>query len=238
MTFYMIKTILGWLFLFMGIAAVTSMLTIMGKQEKKMPAPTLRKIHRSAGLVFFLLMLVNAFLGFRFWVISGDTLSTRGVLHAVLAIALVIILFLKVAIVKVYKNLLRYAPTLGMIVFSLAFVVFLVSGGYFSARSLNFPQGESDQQIESTLGPLGRADIGLELYIGKCGSCHYADKAEALFGPGLANVLKNEILPVSGRPASLENVRSQILRPFLSMPAFTDFTEQELADLLAYLETL
>jgi hypothetical protein len=238
MSFYMIKTILGWLFLFMGIAAVTSMLTIMGKQEKKMPAPKLRKIHRGAGLVFFVLMLVNAFLGFRFWVISGDALSTRAVLHAVLAIALVIILFLKVAIVKVYKNLLRYAPTLGMIVFSLAFVVFVVSGGYFSARSLISTQKEPGQKIISAPGPLGRAEIGAELYMEKCGSCHYADKEEALFGPGLANLLKNETLPVSGRPATMENVRSQILAPFRSMPAFTDFTEQELADLLAYLRTL
>ncbi len=75
MTFFTIKTILGWLILIMGAAAVISMLTVMGKQEKKMPAPKLRKIHRSAGRMFFLLMLINAIMGFRFWVISGDTPS-------------------------------------------------------------------------------------------------------------------------------------------------------------------
>jgi cytochrome c1 len=33
-------------------------------------------------------------------------------------------------------------------------------------------------------------------------------------------------------------VKSQILKPYQSMPAFTDFSEEEMADLLAYLETL
>ncbi len=238
MSFYIIKTILGWLFLFAGIGAVTSMLTIMGKQEKKLPAPTLRKIHRGAGLVFFVLMLVNAFLGFRFWVLSGDTLSTRAVLHAVLAIGLVIILCLKVTIIKVYKNLLRYAPTLGMIVFSLAFVVFFISGGYYSARSLNSGQGEMEQQVAAAEESRGRVDSGAVLFTGKCGPCHYADKEEVLFGPGLANLMKKQTLPISGRSVTRENIASQILKPFRSMPAFTDFTKQELADLLAYIQTL
>ncbi len=238
MSFYIIKTILGWLFLFVGIGAVTSMLTIMGKQEKKLPAPTLRKIHRGAGLVFFILMLVNAFIGFRFWVLSGDTLSTRAVLHAVLAISLVIILFLKVTIVKVYKNLLRYAPTLGMIVFSLAFVVFFISGGYYSARSLNSRQGKMEQQVAAAEQIQGRSDRGDVLFTGKCGPCHYADQEDTLFGPGLANLTKKQTLPLSGRPATRENIESQILKPFRNMPAFTDFTKQEMADLMAYIQTL
>jgi len=238
MSFFLIKTVLGWLLLLMGLTAAASMLTVMGKQDKKIPGPTLRKIHKSAGRVFFLLMLINAVMGFRFWAISGDTLSLRAVLHAVLALGLVIILFLKVAIIRAYKNLLRYAPTLGMLVFSLGFVVFLISGGYFTARSLAVEPGEPAAVEPAAVPALGDATNGSALFAAKCSACHFADQEDAKFGPGLANLLKKETLPASERPATLENVRSQILKPYQSMPAFTDFTEEEMADLLAYLKTL
>jgi len=238
MSFFVIKTVLGWLFLLMGFTAAASMLTVMGKQEKKMPATTLRKIHKSAGRIFFLLMLINAVIGFRFWVISGDTLSLRAVLHAVLALGLVIILSLKVSSIKVFKNLLRYAPTLGMLVFSLGFIVFLISGGYFTARTLAVEAGGPASEEPAVAPTPGNAENGSTLFTAQCSACHFADREEAKFGPGLVNLLKKQTLPASGRPATLENVKSQILKPYQSMPAFTDFSDEEMADLLAYLRTL
>jgi mono/diheme cytochrome c family protein len=238
MSYYVLKTVLGWLFLILGFAAVTSMLTIMGKQEKKIPAPTLRKIHRGAGILFFLLMLANAALGFRFWVSSGDTLSVRAVLHAVLALILVFILLLKVAIVKRFKNLLRYAPTLGMIVFGLGFVVFIMTGGYFTARSLTADLSQPAAGEPAAAEIPGDAAGGASLFAGQCAACHYVDSEETLFGPGLVNLLKKEVLPTSGRPATLENVKNQLLKPFRSMPAFATLSEPEMEDLLAYLKSL
>ncbi len=238
MSFFVIKTVLGWLFLLMGFTAAASMLTVMGKQEKKMPATTLRKIHKSAGRIFFLLMLINAIIGFRFWVISGDTLSLRAVLHAVLALGLVIILSLKVSIIKVFKNLLRYAPTLGMLVFGLGFIVFLISGGYFTARTLAVEAEEPASAEPAAASIPGNAANGSALFTAQCAACHFADREEAKFGPGLVNLLEKQTLPASGRSATLENVRSQILKPYQTMPAFTDFSDEEMADLLAYLRTL
>lgn len=238
MSFFVIKTVLGWFFLLMGVTAAASMLTVMGKQEKKMPASTLRKIHKSAGRMFFLLMLINAVIGFRFWVISGDTLSMRAVLHVVLALGLVIILSLKVSIIKAFKNLLRYAPTLGMLVFSLGFVVFLISGGYFTARTLAV-EAAGPASVEPAAVPTpGNAENGSAFFAAQCSACHFADREEAKFGPGLINLLKKPTLPSSGRPATLENVKSQILKPYQSMPAFTNFSDEEMADLLAYLKML
>ena len=74
--------------------------------------------------------------------------------------------------------------------------------------------------------------------IAQCASCHFTDKMDARFGPGLLNLLKNETLPSSNRPATVENVRRQIVQPYRSMPAFAGFSENEMADLLAYLKTL
>jgi len=238
MSFFVIKTVLGWVFLAMGLLAVASMLTVMGKQEKKMPAAALRKIHKHAGRGFFLLMLINAVMGFRFWVISGDTLSLRAVLHAVLALGLVILLSLKVSIIKVFKNLLRYAPTLGMLVFSLGFIVFLISGGYYTARALAVESGDSAPAAPETMPVPGNAANGSALFAAQCSACHFADQEEARFGPGLANLLKKPTLPSSGRPATLENVKNQILDPYQSMPAFTGLSDEEMFDLLAYLKEL
>jgi len=238
MSFFVTKTIIGWLLLGLGIVAVTTMLAVMGRQDHKIPPTRLRKIHRAVGIVFFLLALTNAVLGLRYWIVAGDTLSPRAVWHAVLALGLVVVLGLKVMIVKAYKGLLRYGPTMGMIVFGLVFVAFLISGGYFTGRSL---AGVSASfSLSEVLEPeiTGDAEKGAALYSAQCASCHFSDRMEARFGPGLLNLFKNETLPVSNRPATIENIRDQIVQPYRSMPAFTEFSEKEMADLLAYLKSL
>ncbi len=236
MSFFVIKTIIGWLFLIAGLVAVTTMLTIMGKQEKKTPASKLRKFHKFFGRVFLLLMLVNAVLGMHYWAQAGDSLSTRAVLHAVFGLSLVIILLLKISIVRLYMNFLRFAPTLGILIFCLGFVVFSISGGFYSVRSLLAAPAADTASF--TAPPKGDSQAGAAVFETRCSSCHYADREEALFGPGLAGILNKETLPSSGHEASLENVKNQLLKPYRSMPAFDMLSESEMADLLAYIETL
>lgn len=236
MSFFLIKTIIGWLLLLAGLVAVTMMLTIMGKQEKKTPASKLRKVHKFFGVVFLLLMLVNAVLGIRHWGQAGDALSTRATLHAVFALSLVIILLLKLSIVKLYMNFLRFAPALGMLVFCLGFVVFAISGGFYSIRALITNPDKNMAAVSDALE--GDSQAGELIFESRCSFCHYADKEDVFFGPGLAGILRRETLPVSGREASLENVKNQLLNPYRSMPAFDMLSEREIADLLAYIETL
>ncbi|MGZ5453683.1 MAG: hypothetical protein ACXW2R_05680, partial [Candidatus Aminicenantales bacterium] len=61
----------------------------------------------------------------------GDGLSPRGALHFVLAAILIAVLLLKFLTVKTYRQMLRYAPGLGMTLFSLTLVIFLITAGYF-----------------------------------------------------------------------------------------------------------
>jgi cytochrome c553 len=238
MSFFLTKIILGTLFLLAGITAVTAMLTIMGKQDKKISPIILRKIHKTGGAVFFILMLINGFLGLRYWAMTGDQISTRAVLHAVLALGLIIILIIKVSIVRIFKNFLRFAPTLGITVFCLGFIVFSISGGYYSLRSLLVSPVPIDNSGSIQTSIKGNEESGAALFVTKCSSCHHADREDKKHGPGLLNLLKKETLPESGKPATIENVKSQLKRPFMAMPAFTNLTEQELADLMAYLKTL
>ncbi len=51
-------------------------------------------------------------------------------------------------------------------------------------------------------------------------------------------VMKAETLPVSGRPATAQNIRSTLVDPVGTMPAFTKLTEEEVLNLIAFLETL
>jgi len=125
-----------------------------------------------------------------------------------------------------------------MTVFCLAFVVFSTSGGYYFLRTFysNTEQKETStvtqDQIQSSV------DSGKILFQNKCSSCHYAEKEDKKIGPGLKNLLKNETLPYSRRPATVENIKQQLIKPILTMPAFANLSEQELADLFVYLETL
>jgi mono/diheme cytochrome c family protein len=84
----------------------------------------------------------------------------------------------------------------------------------------------------------GNSSMGLVLYEQKCAFCHYSDKEDSKLGPGLKGLFKNETLPHSGRPATDENVRKQLIEPEGTMPSFSSLSEKELAHLVAYLKTL
>ena len=67
---------------------------------------------------------------------------------------------------------------------------------------------------------------------------YYADSKNTKDGPGLRDLFKKKNLPYSGRPATAANVRRQLLRPAMAMPSFAKLSDQEIADLIAYLKTL
>jgi len=238
MSFFLLKSILALFLLAAAVGAVTSMLTMMGKAEKKIGPKTLRKIHIISGRLFLLLLLPLFFLGLRYWAKIGDQASVRAVFHAVLALGLIIIFLLKVAIVKFYKQFLRFAPVMGMMVFGFAFVVFSVSAGFYAVRALSADPTPSEEVNTAPSEIIGSADQGASFYTANCLSCHNADTEDKKVGPGLKNLFKKEKLPYSDRPATVENVKQQLIRPALVMPSFTKLREQEMADLIAYLKTL
>jgi mono/diheme cytochrome c family protein len=127
---------------------------------------------------------------------------------------------------------------LGIIVLSLAFVVCATSAGFYFLRSSNSFSTGVDDSTPPVNSLEGSAEKGGVLFQNKCSFCHYADKEESQTGPGLKDLLKKDKLPHSGRPATVENVRNQLISPVSFMPSFKDLPEQDLADLLAYLEII
>jgi mono/diheme cytochrome c family protein len=88
----------------------------------------------------------------------------------------------------------------------------------------------------SELNPQEQA--GRHVFVSRCSMCHYADSENGLNGPGLEGLFRKRYLP-SGMTANDARVTAVITRGRNMMPALGDtLTDQQLADLLAYLHTL
>jgi mono/diheme cytochrome c family protein len=230
------KSILAIILLGFAFVAAGSMLTLMGRPEHKTSPVFLRRLHKISGGVFAVTFLVISYFCLHYVKMAGDAMSTRAVFHGVLASFLFAVLALKLSIAQFYRQFLKYMPAMGMIVFSLALVVFFISSGYFLLVTKEAkPTG---QPAEQTNG-LTDAQSGAMLFESKCSFCHYADRTDTKLGPGLEGVLKRETLPASGRPATPENIERQLLTPYQNMPALgKSLSGQEIKDLVAYLKTL
>jgi cytochrome c2 len=244
MSFY-VKSIMALIFLAAGIIAVLCMLALMGKSERRLSGTFLRRTHRTAGIIFFVLTVFISYVCIKFVAEFGGALSVRAVFHAVLALALFIVLLLKVLIVRFYRELIRIVPTMGLIVFVLAFLVVGTSAGHFFlkyGRTGSAAEQDSAQVETAEAGKeaatKGDASKGSAVFENNCAFCHYSDRTEGKLGPGLAGVLTGDKLPSSGRPATAANVISQLEEPIGTMPSFTSLSEQEVADLIAYLVTI
>ncbi|HTZ57430.1 MAG TPA: cytochrome c [Acidobacteriaceae bacterium] len=89
---------------------------------------------------------------------------------------------------------------------------------------------------ESQFTPQERA--GEREFVTHCSTCHYADTEKGLNGPGLEGLFRKRYLP-SGMVANDARVSAVILRGRNMMPAMGNtLSDQQLADLLAYLHTL
>ncbi len=238
MSLFMVKSIIAVAILTAGLVSLISMLSLMGRTKRKSSPEFLRKRHKASGIIFAVLLLVNSYLGMRYWVMTGDSISTRAVFHGVLALGLLVVFLLKIAIVRFFKQFLKFAPVMGLIVFVLCFVVFSISAAYFLLRTAFTPQEATQTSTPRLPSSPGVIEKGMAFFNSQCASCHHADREEFKNGPGLKNLLKRDGLPASKRPATVENILLQLKKPFQVMPAFPSLSEQESANLLAYLKTL
>jgi hypothetical protein len=136
MSDYQIKAILAVFLLGIGGMSFLTMMARFGRPGDEARSERLRKLHKVAGYIYITLLAPLAYFGVDFLAEMGDGLSARGTFHFVLAMALVAVLLLKFLIVKTYRQLLRYASTLGMTLFSLTLVIFLITAGFFIVQKL------------------------------------------------------------------------------------------------------
>lgn len=132
----MLKTIIAAVFLLAGTGAFLTMMRIMGRPGVPGDVGKGRKAHRVFGWLYVVLLVPLVYLGVDFIGEMGDGMSTRAVFHMVLAETLIILLLLKILIVRFFKGFVRNAPALGMALFVLTLVVFLISAGFFGLQTI------------------------------------------------------------------------------------------------------
>jgi hypothetical protein len=125
-----VKTIIAALLLAAGTGAFLTMMTIMGRPGTAGDPVKGRRLHKAFGWAYVVLLLPLAYLGLGFVKELGDGLSTRGVFHLVLAGTLLALVLLKVLIVRAFRGFLKQAPALGMTLFALTLVIFLITAGF------------------------------------------------------------------------------------------------------------
>ncbi len=131
MTVYAIKTILAIVLLGFAGLSFFSMMARFGRPGDEARSERLRRLHKTSGYIFIGLLAPMVVLGGKFLVEMGDGLSPRGTFHFVLAATLLTVLLLKYMTVKTHRQLLRYAASLGMTLFSLTLVIFLITAAHW-----------------------------------------------------------------------------------------------------------
>jgi cytochrome c553 len=238
-----LKSYISLPFLAVGVITVLFAFALMGRPAEQHDPKVLKRRHRISGYVFIVLLVVLSYLCLSYVVAVGSNMPVRALFHGILAVGLIGVLVVKMLIVRFYRGLVRMVPALGVVAFILAFVVFFTSAGYFFLREAHSHAAGEGSVAEVTLPPAvartsGDPAAGQATFAEDCAACHAVASEEWRIGPGLKRVLARDTLPESGRPATPGNVWSQIVNPVGVMPAFDMYSDQEMADLLAYIKTL
>jgi hypothetical protein len=128
---YVWKVVLATALVAVALVSFFSMMALQGRLEKKGDPAKLRRVHKGAGLVFIIVLVPLVYLGERFVQEMGDGLSTRAVFHFVLAVSLVNLLLLKVLIARFFRSFLKVNTGLGMALFVMLLVIYLITAGFF-----------------------------------------------------------------------------------------------------------
>jgi len=95
------------------------------------------------------------------------------------------------------------------------------------------------RKSDAELGLTPQQAAGRRIYDDRCDRCHEPYSTKGKKGPGLKGMFKNPYLSLSGLPANDERVLDIISHGRNEMPGYSQvLTQQQMADLLAYLHTL
>lgn len=173
----LINSLLGTVFILVGIAAVWVMLSLKGAPKERPGRSRLIWLHRALGIGFTLIF---------FWMITVMILKVipfkgqwgiRSSLHTVLAFMLLGVLMVKIAIAKRYTRLTHLLPGLGIACFSLAIALVAITGGYYFMHTNHVKYVRFSPQDADLLD----ASWGEQLTRQKCGECHSLERVFASF---------------------------------------------------------
>jgi cytochrome c2 len=257
MTIFFIKSLLALLLIVLAGHGMYTMFEVFGKNASVERAGQLKRRHRVSGWAFVVLFSLISYLCVVFLAVSRAEPSPRTALHILLALVIIALFIVKVLIVRVYRQFYTVARTVGMSMGILVIALVGMSAGVYLVMT-GFGQDRTVDKsayyvlrgpfltIHPTAAP-GTAAIrtdrqsitrGRTLFLARCSACHDAESTRTKVGPGLKGLFRNPRLPKSGHPATAESIRFQLRQPMGAMPSFAYLSDDEMSDLIAYLNTL
>ncbi|MBE0425760.1 MAG: cytochrome c [Nitrospirae bacterium] len=249
MPIFLIKSFLSLVLLLLTLLAMFTMFEVLGRTEKRFNVTTLIRIHRLNGKFYFALYLIIAYFCLDFILETKGEPSPRATFHGVFALAVIVLLLLKVSFVRFYRQFYGYVKTIGILIALLTFGMIGTSGGYYllttkSGTDILFKKvTEEKKEAPEGAGIIVKTDPenikkGKELYESKCFFCHDPHSTKTILGPGHKGILKNPLLPVSRKPATPESIVAQVKNPYKDMPSFAYLSDDDLLNIIAFLNTL
>lgn len=219
------------------------MFEIFGRADKKYSIEKLKKIHRVNGKFYILLYIPIAYFCLDFIFKTKTELSPRATFHSVFALSIIVLFFLKVSFIRIYKQFYGYVKTIGILIALLTFGMVGTSAGYYLLITKFGTEVLLKKEISKEAKIFVKIDSesikkGKELYESKCSFCHDPNSKETTVGPGHKGIMKNHLLPVSKKPSTPENIANQIRNPYRDMPSFSYLSDEDVLDIIAFLNTL
>ena len=165
-------SVLALLFLGTGGAAVLIMLELTGRARGNSGKTGLIRVHRVLGYLFITLFLIMLFFMIRKVAGFQEELTARGVVHIVLALALVPLLLTKILIVRRLPQLSEKLPLLGLTIFILSFSLTGITAGYYVLHRTNITYTTLSAHDNDVLN----IELGKAIMNKKCSKCHTLER--------------------------------------------------------------
>lgn len=256
MTIAFLKSILSLALFIIAAVGLYTMFEVFGRGTVA-GLERFKRLHKLTGYLYLVLFVLISYLCIGFMAASKAEPSPRAAFHIILALGILVLFLMKVLFVRVYRQFYGQAKIAGIAMGLMSFVLVGITGGYYLTVSGFGRDRTIDKSVYYALkGPFltvvkngrpGAAVVktdplsierGRVLFATKCALCHDPLSTAMIIGPGLKGVLKNPVLPVSKHPATPGSIRYQLRQPLGRMPSFAYLSDEEVGDLIAYLNTL
>jgi len=257
MSSFLYKSILSLLMIPAALVAMFTMFEIFGRDTINYNVNRLKLLHKVNGITYIILFLYLSYLCLDFLMATKVELSSRVTFHSVFSLTIITLLAVKLSFIRVYNKFYGQARVLGLVIALTTFGMVGTSGIYYLLVSefgtnntvANALQSMIEEPAQTTGDkvpsdkPVRTTDAesinrGEKLFQESCSFCHDPYSTKVVVGPGLQGVLKNPTLPTSKRPSTPENIAVQLKNPYKRMPSFSNLSQENVADLISFMNTL
>ncbi len=257
MSIFLLKSVLSLIMVILSVISMFTMFEISGRDKTVFDTERMKKMHKLTGRIYLIIFIFIAFFCLNFIVQTKAELSTRSAFHSLFALTILVLFGLKLLYIRIYRKFYEHAKVIGLLMALITFGLVGSSGGYYLLvsefgtdtsfdsivrykKSVTLARAEEVIVTEEPVVRTAPESIGKgkNLFDVKCKFCHSAFSTETIVGPGLKGILEKSKLPVSRRPATVENIIRQFKKPFSRMPSFEYLSDEEVEDLIAFLNTL